>query len=311
MKERRVSLFFIKFAGSYPTGAAPLLQAGTHGMARKGTGRGSAADISTLTNNDFMGKANHAGGISVVINTYNASRHLERVLESVSGFDEVVVCDMESTDGTADIARRHGCRVVTFEKNGCDIVEPARQFAIGQASQPWVLVVDADELVPAALRDYLYGLTGGGECPDGLWIPRKNYFMGRFLHSCYPDYILRFFRKEVTTWPPVIHTAPKVCGRVERIPRRRSDLAFDHLANDSVGTILRKTDTYSDHELPRRRHKGYGTWALMARPAFRFFKSYVIKRGFLDGLPGLIHAALDATYQFAVVAKLIEERLRR
>ena len=70
-------------------------------------------------------------------------------------------------------------------------------------------------------------------------------------------------------------------------------------------------DTYSDHELPRRRHKGYGTAALLVRPAFRFFKSYVIKRGFLDGRAGLIHAMLDAVYQFAVVAKLIEERRRQ
>lgn len=258
-----------------------------------------------------MGNESHADGISVVINTYNASRHLDRVLQSVGGFDEVVVCDMESTDDTVAIARRHGCRVVTFEKRGCNIVEPARQFAIGQASRPWVLVVDADELVPEALRRYLYEIIGSDGCPDGLWIPRKNYFMGSFLHSCYPDYILRFFRKSVTTWPPVIHTAPQVEGRVERIPRNRKDLAFDHLANDSVGTILRKTDTYSDHELPRRRHKGYGTVALLVRPAFRFFKSYVIKRGFLDGRAGLIHAMLDAVYQFSVVAKLIEERRRQ
>lgn len=249
--------------------------------------------------------------ISVVINTYNAAKHLDRVLDSVSGFDEVVVCDMESTDGTQEIARRHGCRVVTFAKGGCNIVEPARQFAISQATWPWVLVADADELVPAALREHLYAMVSAEGCPDGLAIPRKNYFMGRFLHSCYPDYVLRFFRKEVTTWPPVIHTSPQVGGRVERLPRGRKDLALEHLADDSVATILRKTDTYSDHELPRRRHKGYGTAALVARPAFRFFKSYVLKGGFRDGRAGLIHAALDAVYQFVVVAKLMEERRGR
>lgn len=249
--------------------------------------------------------------ISVVINTYNAEKHLDRVLESVEGFDEIVVCDMESTDGTLEIARRHGCKVVTFPKDGCNIVEPARQFAIEQASWQWVLVVDADELVSAELREYLYKQVARAGGPDGIAIPRKNYFMGRFLHSCYPDYVLRFFRKEVTTWPPVIHTSPKVDGRVERIPRSRKDLALEHLADDSVATILRKTDTYSDHELPRRRHKGYGTAALVVRPAFRFFKSYVIKKGFLDGRAGLIHAALDAVYQFVVVAKLLEERRKR
>lgn len=248
--------------------------------------------------------------ISVVINTYNAAAHLHEVLESVKGFDEVVVCDMESTDNTVDIAAAYGCRVVTFRKGDCSIVEPARQFAIDSARHQWVLVVDADETVPAGLRDYLYEQTARPGCPDGIAIPRKNYFMGRFMHSCYPDYVLRFFRKDVTRWPPVIHTSPKVAGRVVSIPPHRRDLALEHLANDSVSAIIRKTDTYSHYELPRRRHKNYGLGALVARPAFRFFKAYILKKGFLDGIPGLIHAALDGVYQLVIVAKLIEERRR-
>ena len=98
---------------------------------------------------------NQSEGITVVINTYNAARHLATVLEAVKGFDEVLVCDMESTDNTFEIAKSYGCRVVIFPKGAHRIVEPARQFAIDQARCPWVLVVDADEIVPAALRNYL------------------------------------------------------------------------------------------------------------------------------------------------------------
>ena len=82
--------------------------------------------------------------ISVVINTYNAEEHLEKVVKAVQDFDEVLVCDMESTDHTVEIARRMGCRVVTFPKAHHTIVEPARNFAIQSATSPWVLVVDAD-----------------------------------------------------------------------------------------------------------------------------------------------------------------------
>lgn len=246
--------------------------------------------------------------ISVVVNTYNAEQHLERVLEAVKDFDEVLVCDMESTDQTLEIAQKHGCRIVTFPKDGHSIVEPAREFAIHEATHQWVLVVDADELVTPQLRDYLYEQTARDDSPAGIAIPRKNYFMGRFLHSAYPDYVLRFFRQDKTHWPAVIHSAPQVDGTVERIPAKRKELALEHLANDSVGAILRKSDTYSDYEVPRRRHKHYGLWALAGRPLFRFFKSYVVKRGFLDGIPGLIHALLDAHYQFCIVAKLMEER---
>lgn len=246
--------------------------------------------------------------ISVVINTYNAEKHLQQVVEAVKDFDEVIICDMESTDSTLSIARKLGCRIVTFPKGNIRIVEPARQFAIRQASHEWVLVVDADEIVTPQLRNYLYGRIAREDCPEGIAIPRKNYFMGRFMHSCYPDYILRFFRRDKCEWPPVIHSSPKIDGRVERIPANRRELAFEHLANDSVAAITAKNNTYSDYEVPRRRQKNYGTGALICRPLFRFVKSYVVKRGFLDGKPGLIHAVLDAVYQFNIVAKLLEER---
>ncbi len=249
------------------------------------------------------------GKISVVINTYNAQKHLDRVLKAVEGFDEVLVCDMESTDDTVEIAKRHGCRVVTFEKKGCGIVEPARQFAIDKALYGWVLVVDADEIVSDELRAYLYDFISKSENKEsGLYIPRMNYFMGRFMHAYYPDYILRFFKKEVTRWPAVIHTSPIVDGVVGRIPKGMANLAFLHLANDDIATLLRKADNYSDYEVPRRKDRQYGTMALVGRPLFRFFKSYVLKGGFRDGVPGLIRAAFDGVYQFVVVAKIIEGR---
>ena len=247
--------------------------------------------------------------ISVVINTYNAEKHLQAVIDAVKGFDEVLICDMESTDSTLEIARKNGCRIVTFPKGEIRIVEPARQYAIEKAQYPWVLVVDADEIVPSSLRDYLYSrIADADNCPEAIAIPRKNYFMGRMMHSSYPDYILRFLRKDKSYWPPVIHTSPQVQGRIERIPRNRIDLAFEHLANDSVADIMRKNNTYSDYEMPRRRNKNYGLAAMLFRPLFRFFKAYILKKGFLDGVSGFIYAVLQATYQFTLVAKILETK---
>lgn len=251
---------------------------------------------------------NNSQRISAVVNTYNAERHLQRVLEALSGFDEVLVCDMESTDATVSIALAAGCRVVTFPKGEHSIVEPAREFAIHEAACPWVLVVDADELVSPQLRQYLYEQAGRDDAPAGIAIPRRNYFMGRFLHSAYPDYVLRFFSRDATHWPNVIHASPEVQGRVEYIGKERHDLALEHLANDTVSDILRKANTYSAYEVERRQGKSYGAGALLGRPLFRFFKSYVLKRGFLDGMPGLVHAVLDAIYQAAIVLKMMEKR---
>ena len=246
--------------------------------------------------------------ISVVINAYNSEKHLPEVLESVKDFDEVVVCDMESTDSTADIARKYGCKVVTFQKGDIRIAEPARQFAIQAASCPWVLVVDTDEVIPPALKTYLYSQIAEADCPDSISIPRINYFMGRFMHSSYPDYILRFFRKDKVLWPPVIHATPQIDGTTVRIPRQRKDLAFIHLADDSVTDIVRKDNTYSDYEVKRRTDKKYGVFHLFARPLFRMFKAYILKGGWKDGVPGLVYTLLMGMYQMMIVAKIIEKR---
>ena len=248
--------------------------------------------------------------ISVVINTYNARKHLERVLKAVEGFDEVVVCDMESTDDTVEIAQRHGCRVVTFEKKDYVSAEPARTFAIQSASCEWVLVVDADEIVTPQLRAYLYEAISKPDCAQGLYLPRKNFFMGRFMHSNYPDYVLRFFVKEGTVWPPYVHTLPTVNGRTERISSRNKDLALVHLADDSIQTIVAKTNLYTENEIEKKGGKRYGVGALLWRTFFRFFKSYVLKGGFRDGKEGFICACYEGLYQFVAVSKIIEHRKR-
>lgn len=246
--------------------------------------------------------------ISVVINTYNAEQHLEAVLASVEGFDEVVICDMESTDHTLEIARRHGCRIVTFPKANHKSAEPARTFAIQSASNPWVLVVDADEIVTAALRDELYRRIAEADCPAGLYIPRLNKFMGKTMVCAYPDYQLRFFIREGTEWPPYVHTFPTVHGRLDYLPKRRRELAFIHLANDSIHSIMEKDNRYSDNDVDKKAHKRYGAGALVYRPLWRFFKCYAMEGGWRDGVRGFIYAGLKGVYQFQLVAKMIERR---
>ena len=90
--------------------------------------------------------------ISADLNTYNAARTLRQSLEALRQFDEIVVCDMESTDSTLDIAREFGCKIVTFPKGDYPYCEPARNTAIQSATSEWVLVVDADEIIPAAFK---------------------------------------------------------------------------------------------------------------------------------------------------------------
>ena len=169
--------------------------------------------------------------ISVVINTYNAEEFLQQVIDSVKEFDEIVICDMESTDHTVEIAQRNGCRVVTFPKGNHKSAEPARTFAIQSATSKWVLVVDADELISPELRQYLYRRITEPDCPAGLYLFRRNKFIGKYGRDWSHDYQLRFFIREGTVWPPYVHTFPEVQGRVERAPVQ---YAIIHLADESI-----------------------------------------------------------------------------
>ena len=216
---------------------------------------------------------------------------------------------MESTDGTADMARRHGCRVVTFPKAGHTCVEPARMFALRNASNDYVLVVDADEIVPRALRDYLYGRLREADPPAGIRIPRRNYFLGRFMHGTYPDHILRFLRREGCNWAPHAHAVPQVAGRVESIPASRRDLAFIHLPRENMSALLAKADAYTESERIRRRQRGERATLgkLMVKPAFVFFKLYILRGGFRDGTAGFIRAAYNSFYKFVSLSKMYED----
>lgn len=245
--------------------------------------------------------------ISVVINTYNAERHLAEVLESVKDFDEVVVCDMESTDATRGIAEKYGCRIVTFPKGDITIAEPARNFAIQQATSEWVLVVDADEVITPELRNYLYHRITQTECPAGLYISRLNKFLGKYYMDWSHDYQLRFFMRQKTFWPPYVHSMPEVDGTVERAPLKYKML---HLADETMWDWIQKINRYTDNEIYRKYKKKYGVASLLWRPIWRFGRTYILQGGFLMGRRGLINAYLSAFYQVTLLSKIAEKDLR-
>lgn len=251
----------------------------------------------------------HDGKISVVINTYNAERFLRDVLEALKGFDEIVVCDMESSDQTLPLAREYGCRIVTFPRGRHTIVEPARNFAIGQVSHRWVLVVDADEIVTPELRDYLYGRIAEADCPQGIMIPRLNKFLGRYVSDHSADHQLRFFDHTVTHWPETIHAQPQVKGRVEKIPKNKKNIQFLHLADETMTEYMEKANRYTDYDKEKKLDSGYGAFALFYRPLWCFFRIYVLQGAWRDGIRGLIRAMYKAVYQWILCAKVIEHRL--
>ncbi len=244
-------------------------------------------------------------GISIAINTYNEAANLQTCLDSLKGFDEIVVCDMESTDNTVEIARRNGCKVVVFPKGSHTICEPARDMAIQSASNPWVLVVDADETITPELRDYLYEFIKNPGDTAGLFIPRKNYVMHRFRRSSYPDAQLRFVKREGCHWPPTIHSHPKVAGKIERVPAERMELAMRH-KSVSISDILERMNRYTSAEVIKRRGKRVSMAKMIFEPWWFFIKIYILGGSFRYGTAGYIVAKKDAVARFYLLAKIYE-----
>lgn len=244
--------------------------------------------------------------ISAIVHTYNASKHLDKCLSALHGFDEILVIDMESTDGTVEIARRHGARVEIVERGEHRLQEAYKNYGIKAAAYDWIIEVDADEIVPPALCDFLYSEIRRDPTPRAYLIPIKNYFMGRWMRCYYPDYILRFFHRVGAHWPYAIHSRPSHAGPEVRIPASRTDLAYIHLANESVSRSITKMNGYTDREMDRRRAH-FKPVQLLYAPAYRFFKTYFLKGGWRCGWPGFVHAVFDGMYRFTLLSKLLEE----
>jgi glycosyltransferase involved in cell wall biosynthesis len=243
--------------------------------------------------------------ISVVIHTYNEENSLGEILEYVKGFDEILVCDMESTDNTVKIAEKSGCRVITFPKENHTIPEPARDFAIHSAKYPWVFVIDADEIVPEKLKDYLYKYISGPNTADGLFIARKNYIMNCFVKNSYPDYQLRFFKRDKAYWPPYVHSKPQIDGTTEKIPSSDTSLALIHKSM-TLQTKLRKLNTYTSNEIARRKGEKVNILKIFVKCTFRFIQHYIFRGGIFQGISGLVLSVNEANYKFYTLAKIWE-----
>lgn len=246
--------------------------------------------------------------ISVVITTFNSSHYLREVLSSVKEFDEVLVCDMHSTDNTLDIAREFGCNIVEYPEKRPPFVEAARNFAIHSARSKWVLLLDDDELVPAPLADYLKKFSEEQGEFTGLYIPRKKFLLNIWERTSYPDYQLRFFLRDATTWPAEIHSEPEILGRVTKIPAIQEDKAILHKSH-TITEIVEKLNRYTTAELQEYETLNITFMKLFGRPLKTFCSSYFGKGRFRYGVAGLISSCNDAIHRYVRLAKLYEQQV--
>lgn len=275
--------------------------------------------------------------VSVIVPVKNEAENLRRCLPALAWADEVFVVDSQSLDGTAEVAAAHGARVVQFRFNGS--YPKKKNWALENLPlrNEWVLIVDADEVVPPGLAEEIRERTASGEA-DGFYLNMKYFFLGRRIKHCgYAEaWNLRLFKHRL--------------GRYERMPATPGTPTGDNEAHEHVeldGRALRLAHELDHHAYPTihawvEKHDRYAAWEaeqfdrflrepipasigpgkrlkrrlkqvylrLPCRPLVRFLYAYVIRLGFLDGYPGLVFCGLLAFYEFLCGANLYERRLR-
>ncbi len=249
--------------------------------------------------------------LSVTLATYNEVKFLGRCLDSIADLaDEIVIVDGESSDGTEKIAQKYKAKVfVTTNKPNFHI---NKRLANEKATGEWILQLDADEVVSKELKEEIKKIIESNTEENGFWLPRKNYFLGRFLKKggTYPDYTLRLYRRGKGNLPAKsVHEQAEVSGSVGYL---KNDLL--HYSNPTFGDYIEKRfNRYTD--VMAQDLTGGFFLNLFSRPLFDanqgFVSLYIRHLGFLDGFPGFIWALYSALhFPIAYFKKLEKERIK-
>lgn len=249
--------------------------------------------------------------ISVVIVARNEAQNLPPCLASVQGWvAEMIVALNDTTDDSERVAKNLGAAVHRVPWQG---YRDTKNAALALAAHAWVLSLDADELVSPELRRQLeaFFARGDGTRFAGARFPRKVWFINRWIchGDWYPDLSLRLLHRQRARWggDPFVHEKVECDGPVATL---RGDLL--HHPYPTIGThhgkILEYARLFADKQAAQDRPWSLG--ATLFRPAWRFFRGYVVRAGFLDGFPGFVAAAATAYYTFLRYA-CHYERLRR
>jgi len=240
--------------------------------------------------------------LSVTIITLNEENNIRDALESVRWADEIVVVDSGSTDKTVDICREYTDKVFYNQWPG-HISQ--KNIAIDKASHQWILSIDADERVTPDLATEIKEVLKAPKAA-AYAVPRHVFYLGRWIdHSgWYPDYKIRLFRRDKGRWGGINpHDTVLVEGDVKRLKGDLIHYSFRDIAHH-INTMNSFTTIASKEYVGLG--KRFRIRDLLFRPVFMFLKSYLLRQGFRDGLPGLVIAVTAAYHVFIKYSKLWE-----
>lgn len=249
--------------------------------------------------------------LTAVIITKNEERRIGRLLESLLFADEVVVVDDESIDGTVELCRRHGAKVISHRSEGD--FDHQRNLGIDLAQGTWILQLDADEVIPPLLQREIRSALSTPSSYVAYGIKRQNCYLGKWMQSrnWYGNYQVKLFRKDQARYiGSSVHEQLRVEGPTGQL---QHDVL--HFPYESLVQVLDRMNYYTSVEakvLARRSgsvavcHIAY---QLTARPVKLFWKLFVKKQAWRDGFHGFLFSVLDTFSQFMQWAKYWERTL--
>ena len=246
--------------------------------------------------------------LTVTVITYNEAEHITAALESVSWADEIIVVDSGSTDGTADLARAKATSVIV---RGWPGYSAQKNFAADQASNEWVLSMDADERVTPALAEEIRALLSKEPEARGYRIKRVSRYLGEWIRTTdwFPDYQLRLYDRRAGRWNGLrIHESFRLAQGAPGQLRQE----LEHYAYRDISHHVQKIDAYTTLIADEWMDRGRRTTAIQVavHPIFAFVRNYVLRAGFRQGTTGLVVSVLNSYYVFLKFAKLWERQRR-
>ena len=239
--------------------------------------------------------------LAVCVITRDVEDRIGDCLAAVAFADEILVVDSGSTDHTVAIARERGARVIERDWPG---YAAQKNFALEQVAADWVLSIDADERCTPELAHEIRGLLA--DAPGGLAaasVPRRTWYLGRWIRhgGWYPDRKVRLVRRGAGRWEGGdVHERLVADGAVRALC---GDLL--HYTYRDIADHLRTIDRFTTAAARGRAARG-GSGAvvgMLVNPPLKFLKMYLLRAGFLDGLPGFVLAVLGSYYVFLKYAK--------
>lgn len=229
--------------------------------------------------------------ISAVIITKNEELNISRCIASLTWADQVLVYDSGSTDKTIEIAKNMGAKVIEASWEGFG---PTKRKASESADYDWILSVDADEAVPAALQKEIRDVINQSADDIAYKIPRISFYLDRWIKhgGWYPDYQIRLFNRKKSGW-----NKEPIHEKVEASKIQALKNPMEHYVFKNIAHQVETNNRYSGLQADKMRKDGkkFSYFHFMTKPYVKFIECYIFKLGFLDGWAGYL-IARNAAY---------------